>query len=250
MVAVGEPLRTRPIEVAGRQSIVELGVKDPARPALASLFVALVHAVRGEPGDICFGTYTGNQAPMDGDVACQVIGNAPLALALGENFIPGSVPVPRFSTVYGQADRDVVRLELVGPGARRVSLPLSEHRLFLAAFVPSLRGTIQLRAKLADGTTFSHKFTLPLSRYEFGPWPRTRRRGAVFDYEVGENITSESYRTVRRRFGPPLKTFTKPGDVRCTYYDVVGYPTGWALCFRGEKMVSAAGNQTPPKNTH
>lgn len=248
VVAVGERLPGRPIEVTGRRSIVELGVKDPARPALPSLFVALVHVVPREPRDICFGTYAGNQAPVDGDVGCQVLGSEPLVLVLAENFIPGSLPVARFITVYGQADRDVARVELIAPGARRVSLPLSAHRLFLAAFSPSVRGTVQLRAELNDGTAFSHTFSLPLTRYERGPWPRLRRRGAVFDYEIGENITIESYRTVRRRFGPPLKTFTKPGNVRCAYYDIVGYSTGWVLCFTGEKMVAAAGNQTAPKN--
>lgn len=250
LVAVGEPVRARRIEVTGRQSIVELRVKDPARPALPSLFVALVHVVAREPRDICFGTYAGNQAPIDGDVGCQVRGSEPLALVVGENFIPGSVPVRRFITVYGHADRDVARVELIGPGGRRVSLPLSAHRLFLAAFSPSARGTVQLRGELTDGGAFSHTFSLPLTRHEPGPWPRLRRRGAVFDYEIGENITIESYRTVRRRFGAPLKTFTKPGNVRCAYYDIVGYPSGWMLCFRGEKMVAAAGNQTAPNNGH
>jgi hypothetical protein len=184
---------------------------------------------------------------MDGDVGCQVFGNTHLALVLGENFIPKSVPVARFITVYGQADRDVARLELLDPGGRRVPLPLSAHQLFLAAFSPSARGTIQLRAQLVDGTTFSHTFSLPVTRSESGPWPRTRRYGAVFDYEVGENITTESYRTIRRRFGAPLKTIRKAGGVRCAYYDVVGYATGWVFCFRGEKMLGAAGNQAAPR---
>src|SRR5690242_19241515 len=62
VVAVGEPLRARPTEVTGRPGTVELGVKDPARPALPSLLLALVHGARREPHDLCFGTYTGNQA--------------------------------------------------------------------------------------------------------------------------------------------------------------------------------------------
>jgi hypothetical protein len=246
VVAVGEPVPSRPTEVTGRASTVELGVKDPARPALPSLLLALVHAVRREPRDICFGTYTRNQAPMNGDVGCQVAGKAPLALALGDSYIPRSVPLARFVAIYGQADRDVARLELLGPGSRQRSLPLSAHRLFLAAFSPSARGTVQLRAQLTDGTAFSHTFRLPVTKTESGPWPRTRRHGAVFDYEVGENITTESYRTVRRRFGSPLRTLPKPGNVRCVYYDVVGYTTGWVFCFRGEKMLSASGDQTPP----
>jgi hypothetical protein len=80
--------------------------------------------------------------------------------------------------------------------------------------------------------------------------PAARPRGAVFDFEIGENITNESYRTVRRRFGPPVKTFAGPGNVHCVYYDVVGEATGWVFCFRGQKMVSADGNQTAPKNVH
>ena len=162
VIAVGEPLRTRELEVTGRQSTVELGVKDPARPASPSLFVALVHTASREPRDICFGTYAGSQSPMDGDVGCQVRAAAPLVLVLGENFIPGSSPVQRFITVYGQAERPVARVELVRPGARQVSLPLSAHRLFLAAFAPAARGIVQLRARLADGATFSHAFSLPL----------------------------------------------------------------------------------------
>jgi hypothetical protein len=221
-------------------------VKDPARPALPSLLLALVRGVPRDPRDICFGTYTANQAPSDGDVSCQVVGKTPLALALGESFIPTSVPLARFVAVYGQANRDVARLELVGPGSRRRSLPLSAHRLFLAAFSPSARGTVHLRAQLADGTAFSHTFSLPVTRTESGTWPRTRRHGAVFDYEVGENITTESYRTIRRRFGSPLRTLRKPGHVRCAYYDIVGYTTGWLFCFRGERMLGASGNQPAP----
>lgn len=246
VVAVGEPLPAHPTQVTGRPSTVELGVKDPARPALPSLLLALVHGVRREPRDICFGTYTANQAPMDGDVGCQVVGKAPVAIALGENFIPRSVPLARFVAIYGQADREVAHVELLGPGSRRRLLPLSAHRLFVAAFSPSVRGVVRLRAQLADGSAFSHTFSLPVTKSESGAWPRTRRHGAVFDYEVGENITTESYRTVRRRFGAPLKTLIKPGNVRCVYYDVVGYTTGWVFCFKGEKMLGAAGSQTPP----
>lgn len=250
VVAVGEPVPTRQIEVTGRRSTVELGVKDPSRPASPALFVALVSTTSRAPRDVCFGTYAGSQAPMDGDVGCQLRGDAPLTLVLGGDSIPGSGRAGPFITVYGQAAGDVARVELIGPGARRVSLPLSAHRLFLASFAPSAHGTVQLRAQLGGGATFSHAFRLPLARYESGPWPRVRRRGAVFDYEIGENITTEPYRTIRQRFGPPLETFDKPDTVRCVYYDVIGYATGWVLCFRGQRMVSAAGNQNAPKNVH
>lgn len=52
------------------------------------------------------------------------------------------------------------------------------------------------------------------------------------------------------RFGPPLKAFTKSGGVRCIYYDVIGYPTGWTFCFHGPRMVGGAGNQRPPVGAH
>jgi hypothetical protein len=88
----------------------------------------------------------------------------------------------------------------------------------MAAFAPTARGTVQLRLLLANR--------------EAGPWPRLRRRGAVFDYEIGENIV------------------TKPNQTLCVYYDTVGYQHGWSFCFRGQRIVSAAGNQPAPPDVH
>jgi hypothetical protein len=95
---------------------------------------------------------------------------------------------------------NVRQIELIGPGNGETSLPLSAHRMFLAAFAPMARSTVQLRLLLANR--------------EAGPWPRLRRRGAVFDYEIGENIV------------------TKPNQTLCVYYDTVGYQHGWSFCFR------------------
>jgi hypothetical protein len=170
-------------------------------------------------------------------------------VALGYGFIPGSSPTSSFVTLYGQLNRQVTRLELTGPGLRLL-LPRSAHRLFLAAFSPSARGVFALRAYLADGSTFSHAFTLPLTRREAGPWPGRRRRGALFNEGIGENIVTQSYNQIISRFGPPLKTFNKPGGVRCIYYDIIGYHTGWTFCFRGQGMVGAAANQRPPAGAH
>jgi hypothetical protein len=124
------------------------------------------------------------------------------------------------------------------------------HRLFLAAFSSSATGVYTLCAYLADGSTFSHAFTLPLGHREAGPWPGLRRRGALFNEGIGENIVTRSYNQIIRRFGPPLEAFTKPGGVHCIYYDVIGYETGWTFCFHGQGMVGAAGNQRAPAGAH
>jgi hypothetical protein len=167
-------------------------------------------------------------------------------LSLGDAYIPHSSPLARFTVVSGQVDRDVERVELIGPGAMRTRLPLSAHRVFLVAFAPSARGPVRLVLERAHRPPFTHAFTLPLSDQDRGAWPRVRRRGAVFDYGIGENIVSQSYREIIRQFGPPLRTFSRPHGVRCIYYDVVGYENGWLFCFRGEGMVGASGNQPPP----
>ena len=80
--------------------------------------------------------------------------------------------------IHGQLSRQVTRLELTGPGLQRL-LPRSAHRLFLAAFSSSATGVFTLRAYLADGSAFSHAFTLPLGHREAGPWPGLRRRGGA-----------------------------------------------------------------------
>jgi hypothetical protein len=247
--AVGAPVSARPVEVMGTPGTAEVRVEDPARPASPPLFVTLGHAVAREPRDVCFGTYVANESPEDGDLFCQIRGSEPLVLTLGYGFIPYSEPVLRFTTVWGQVNSDVDRVELIGPGAT-LRLPLSADRMFMAAFSPSARGAVRLVAQLADGSSFTHAFTLPLTPGEAGVWPRLRRRGAVFNAGIGENIVTKSYRQIIREFGPPLSTFSRSRGVRCLYYDVVGYEHGWTFCFHRQTMVGAAGNQAPPPGVH
>lgn len=249
-VAVGTPVPSRVVEVMGIPGTVELRVRDPARPGSPPVLVTLGHAVAREPRDVCFGTYTANENPEDGDVSCQIRGPAPFVLTLGDGFIPYSSPVLRFTTVWGQVSSDVERVALIGPGPTRVWLPLSADRMFLIAFSPSARGSVRLVARLASGTAFTHAFTLPLTHREAGPWPRLRRRGAVSNDGIGENIVTRSYRQIRRQFGPPLGAFGRPHGVRCIYYDIVGYEHGWTFCFHGQAMVGAAGNQPAPTGVH
>jgi hypothetical protein len=221
-------------------------VEDPARPAAPPFVVTLGRAVAREPRDVCFGTYVTNESPEEGDVGCQVRGSEPLLLAFGDADIPHSSPLARFTTAWGQAAPDVDRVELIGPGATRTQLRLSTHRMFLVAFAPLARGAFRLVLDRAHRPPFTHSFTLPLGPGGVGAWPQVRRRGAVFNYGIGENIVSESYRQIIKQFGPPLRTFTRPHGIRCIYYDVVGYENGWGFCFRGQSMVGADGNQPPP----
>ena len=245
--AVGAPVSSRPVEVMGTPGTAELRVEDPANPASPPLFVTLGHGVAREPRDVCVGTYVANESPEDGDVFCQIRGREPLVLALGYGYIPHSEPVLQFTTVWGQADSDVDRVELIGPGATRVRLPLSPDRMFLVAFSPSAGGAARLVAQLADGRSITHAFTLPLTHREAGAWPRLRRRGAVSNAAIGENIVTKSYRQIIEEFGPPLSTISRPHGVRCIYYDIVGYEHGWTFCFHGQTMVGAAGNQPRPR---
>ncbi|HET7049812.1 MAG TPA: hypothetical protein VFI54_16240 [Solirubrobacteraceae bacterium] len=250
VISVGVRVVPRPVGVMGARGTAELWVLDPIRPRGPRLFVTLVRGVPREPRDVCFGTYTANESPEDGDVGCQVRGREPFVLTLSYQFIRRSIPVARFSAMYGQAAPGVRQVELIGPGDRETSLPLSAQRMFLVAFSPTARGAVELRLVFAHRGSSSHAFSLPLTSREAGSWPRLRRRGAVFDYEIGENIVTKSYRQIVRRFGPPLSSFTKRNHTLCTYYDIVGYQNGWTFCFKGQAMVGAAGNQPAPPGVH
>ena len=249
-ISVGVQVAPRTVGVMGALGTAELRAQDPARPKSARLLVTLVRGVPRERRDVCFGTYTANESPEDGDLGCQVRGREPVVLTVSYQYIPRSSPLARFTAVYGQVAPDVRAAELIGPGDRHTSLPLSVHRMFLVAFSPTARGAMQLRLLLANGTSFSHGLSLPVTDREAGSWPRLRRRGAVFDYEIGENIVTKSYRQIIRRYGPPLRSVTKRDGTRCIYYDIVGEPHGWMFCFKGQAMIGAAGNQAPPPGVH
>jgi hypothetical protein len=250
LVVLGEPVQPRRVEVMGVSGTVELRVEDPDAAAAVPLFVTLGRVVPREPRDVCFGTYTANESPEDGDIGCQVRGPEPLVLTLGDQFIPGLVPVEHFPVLYGQAGAGVMTAQLVGPGAARRSLPLSAHRIFLVAFSRVAHGKFRLSLRFANGTTLQHSFRLPMNPHEHGAWPRVRRRGALFNDGIGENIVSESLDQIMKQFGPPLRSYFRPNGVRCIYYDIVGHDRGWTFCFKGQAMTSAAGNQAAPTGAH
>ncbi len=72
-------------------------------------------------------------------------------------------------------------------------------------------------------------------------------------FGIARNVLGKSYRrgrvevAARERFGQPLATLSNSHGTRCVYYDVVGYDTGWSLCFKHGTMTAAGGNQIPPR---
>ena len=98
LVVLGEPVQPRRVEVMGVSGTVELRVEDPDAAAAVPLFVTLGRIVRREPRDVCFDTFTANESPEDGDIGCQVRGPEPLVLTLGDQFIPGLLPVENFGS--------------------------------------------------------------------------------------------------------------------------------------------------------
>ena len=250
LVVLGEPVQPRRVEVTGVSGTVELRVEDPDAAAAAPLFVTLGRVAQRESRDVCFGTYTANESPEDGDIGCHVRGPEPLVLTLGDQFIPGLVPVQNFPVLYGQAGAGVMTAQLIGPGAQRRSLPISAHRIFLVAFSRAAHAAFRLSLRFANGTTLQHPFQLPMTSHEHGAWPRVRPRGAVFNYGIGENIVTKSLDQIMKQFGPPLRSYVRPNGVHCIYYDIVGYDRGWTFCFKGQAMTSAAGDQAAPTGAH
>ncbi len=251
LVALGQPVHPRRVEVMGISGTVELRLEDPDAAAPAPLFLTLGRFVAHEPRDVRFGVYTANESPEDGDVGCQVRGSEPLVLTLGEQYIPGPRRVQPFPVLYGQAGVGVTTADLIGPGATRRPVPLSAHRLFLVAFSRAAQGEFRLSLQFANnGRTLQHALELPVTPVEQGAWPRVRRRGAVFNYGIGENIVTKPLDQIVKQFGPPLRSYGQPHGVRCIYYDIVGYDRGWTFCFKGQVMTAAAGNQVAAAQGH
>jgi hypothetical protein len=90
-------------------------------------------------------------------------------------------------------------------------------------------------------------FELPLPKSSGEPVHVNRRPGAVFNDEIGKDVTGLSYRQVVRRFGAPAVVRREHGQ-RCVYYELVGFADdGWQFCFaRGGRMLGAKGGSPPP----
>jgi hypothetical protein len=107
------------------------------------------------------------------------------------------------TVVAGIAPPDIARIAISGPGGHWKP-PLSAHRAFLVLYAHGVRGSVRVIAYRRQGGSFTRTFSLPLSRrINRGPSHPHRRRGPVFDDEIGENILLRSYTTIVRDFGPP-----------------------------------------------
>lgn len=141
LVFVGEPAPARPATVSGSGGTLELRAVEAGRSRRSSLLATLVRPVAREPRDACFGLYTANQDPVEGDVVCGVRRPDRFVNSLGETVIPG---LPGNATyLLGQAPADVTQMQLVGPAGNH-RLPLSAHRVFLAVLSPSTRGLVEV----------------------------------------------------------------------------------------------------------
>jgi hypothetical protein len=79
--------------------------------------------------------------------------------------------------------------------------------------------------------------------------PSNRPNTGAGAISIGVRLAPQTYHQIIRRFGPPLLSFTKPDHTRCVYYDTVGYQNGWMFCFKGQRIIGAAGNQPAPASS-
>jgi hypothetical protein len=188
-----------------------------------SWFLEVVQRPGANPRDVCVEIGI-DQRRGDADQTCAVSAGRLVSFAA----VHGST-----SVIAGVAAQGVRSVKLGG-----TPLPLSAHRAFLAVVTAGTRARLQL---VVDG---SRVRTLELpQRPAREPHHAHRRRGAVFNDEIGESITLLSYKQLVARFGPPA---TASG--RCVYYELVGDPRdGWRFCFTAAgRMRSATGRSPPP----
>jgi hypothetical protein len=248
IVSIGHPVSPRFVSVLG-PGWVELRADSPAAGGRPAWRVVAMRPPRGRPRDTCVTLGPVAEDLADADTSCDVSApGAGVVSFIEEPGIPDRFgPAPTLIT--GVAPRDVQAVRVEGVGGTH-ALPLSAHRAFVAVYAPGARGKIRLVSQLANGRKVVRSFTLPVpDRFYRSPHHEHRRRGAVFNDEVGEPITQLSYRQVVHRFGPPAVVRREHG-LRCAYYEVVGSANdGWRFCFGpGGQMDGAQGGTPPPKH--
>jgi hypothetical protein len=221
--------------------------QSPAPDGRPAWRVVAMRPPPGRPRDTCLTVGLAAQDLADDDTTCDV--SAPGAGAVSFADVPG-IP-DRFgrapTLISGVAPAGVRTVRVEGVGGTH-ALPLSAHRAFIAVYSPHARGTVRLVSQVGDREVV-RSFRLPVpDRLLLRAHHEHRRRGAVFNDEVGESITQLSYRQVVHRFGPPAAVRREQGR-RCAYYEVVGYANdNWQFCFESDgQMHSAAGNQPLPR---
>lgn len=243
-IVVGEPVPVRGVERPASGTL-QLRAAASAGSPTPAVFAMLVRPVAREPDDVCFGVYASGESAA-GNIGCSVRGPGRLPSVLGEITRPNSAPLLLATYLVGQAPRGATRVELVSADGSR-KLKLSAARMFLVVFANSARGRVKLHLRAADGKVLSVAFTLPVSPHQMSAFSnRYRRPGTVFNGEITESIIGTSEVQIVRRFGRPLATLSSRNGERCVYYDVVGYATGWSLCFKHGTTVAASGGQKAP----
>jgi hypothetical protein len=242
IVSVGHPITPRFVHVLG-PGWVEIRARSPAPDGRPVWRVVAMRPPPGRPRDTCLTYGLAAQDLAEDDTVCDVSARGAGAVSFVE---PAFRSTP--ASISGIAPPDVQAVRVEGLGGTH-TLPLSAHRAFFAAYAPGARGKVRLVSQLTDGREVVRKFRLPVpERVYLHAHHEHRRRGAVFNDEVGESITQLSYRQVVRRFGPPAVVRREHG-LRCAYYEVVGYANdGWQFCFRRDgRMDGALGGQPPPR---
>ncbi|MDQ1727649.1 MAG: hypothetical protein QOK14_1694 [Frankiaceae bacterium] len=245
IVSIGRPVAPRFVTVLG-PGWVEVRATSPAAGGRPAWRVVAMRPPPGRPRDTCVTVGLAAQDLAEADTTCDV--SAPGAGAVSFLDVPG-IP-DRFgrppTLISGVAPPDVRAVRVEGLGGTH-TLPLSAHRAFVAVYAPGARGTVRLVSQVGNRERVrSFKLPAPLRVYASAHHEH-RRRGAVFNDEVGEPITQLSYRQVVHKFGPPAVLRREHG-LRCAYYEVVGYANdGWQFCFRRDgRMDGAMGNTPPP----
>ena len=215
-------------------------------PRSPGLRLAVLRAPGADARDLCVATAAIGVGRGEANSACDVRVPGVAAVFVQQPGIPDRLG-PEPTVVAGIAPPDIARIAISWPGGRW-ELPLSKHRAFLALYAHSIRGRVRVIAYRRGGGSFTRTFSLPLTRHvNLFPSHPHRRRGAVFNDEVGESVLQRSYTNIVRHFGPPAAVDREHGN-RCAYYEVVGDDAiGWRFCFAGTgRMISAAGNQHLP----
>jgi hypothetical protein len=245
IVSVGHPVAPRFVRVLG-PGWVEMRAQSPAPDGRPAWRVVAMRPPPGRPRDTCLTVGLAAEDLADDDTTCDVSAEGAGAVSFAD--VPG-IP-DRFgrapTLISGVAPAGVRAVRVEGVGGTH-TLPLSAHRAFIAVYAPDARGAVRLVSQLGDRTVV-RSFRLPVpERLYLDDHHEHRRRGAVFNDEVGEPITGLSYRQVVHRFGPPAAVRREHGR-RCAYYEVIGYANdGWRFCFRRDgQMYSAEGGAPPP----
>jgi len=245
IVSIGRPTASRPFRDQ-RGGTLEMEASAVGKPRSPGFRLAVLRAPGADARDLCVATAAVGIGRGEANSACDV--RVPKRAAVFA--MPPGVPDrlgPEPTVVAGIAPSDISRIAVSGPGGHW-RLPLSTHRAFLVLYAHGVRGSVRVIAYRRGGGSFTRTFSLPLSRHtNRRPSHPHRRRGAVFDDEVGESILQRSYTTIVRDFGSPAALDRERGS-RCAYYQVVGQGAiGWRFCFAGTgRMISASGSQHLP----